>query len=92
MASDLLSVQASTVASESAFLRTNTIGMKGDGLRECQTNHNQAGNDMYVFKDWWEDVDEVRDVYDESENDSEDVKSLDGFDRDVANCTIALKT
>ncbi|GKE40314.1 hypothetical protein Tco_1463719 [Tanacetum coccineum] len=56
--------------------------MKGDGLKECQTNHNQAGNDMYVFKDWWEDVDEVHDVYDESENDSEDVKSLDGFDRD----------
>ena len=56
---------------------------------KCLSGHNQAKDDQFVFQNWWEETDEVDETnifYNEtSDNDSDDVKSIDGFDRDSDN-------
>lgn len=47
----------------------------------CSTGHNQARNDGYVLKNWWEEVYEVDNIYNDSfGNVTDDAKSLYGFD------------
>ena len=53
------------------------------------SGHNQAKDDQFVFQNWWEETDEVDETnifYNATfDNDTDDVKSIDGFDRDSNN-------
>lgn len=56
---------------------------------KCLSSHNLAKDDRFEFQNWWEEakeVDETNIFYSETfDNDSDDVKSIDGFDRDSNN-------